>query len=158
MNRLLPLVLAINLVQGAQADRIVVNKGRREMLLLKNGEVLRTYRVALGQHPVGPKMQEGDMRTPEGTYRIDGRYARSQFHKALHISYPNASDRERARRLGVKPGSDILIHGLPDGQGSVGKAHLQSDWTWGCIAVTDEEIEEIWQLVPNGTVIEIRPE
>jgi murein L,D-transpeptidase YafK len=97
------------------------------------------------------------MRTPEGMYRLDGRYAKSQFHMALHISYPNASDRERARRLGVKPGSDILIHGLPNGQGSIGKAHLQSDWTWGCIAVTDEEIEEIWRLVPNGTVVEIRP-
>jgi murein L,D-transpeptidase YafK len=157
VNRLLPLVLAISLVQGGQADRIVVNKARREMLLLRDGGVLKTYRVALGKHPVGPKIQEGDMRTPEGMYRIDGRYAKSQFHMALHISYPNAPDRERARRLGVKPGSDILIHGLPNGQGSIGKAHLQSDWTWGCIAVTDEEIEEIWRLVPNGTVVEIRP-
>jgi murein L,D-transpeptidase YafK len=97
------------------------------------------------------------MRTPEGLYRIDGRNAHSQFHKSLHISYPNARDRERAQKLGVKPGGDIMIHGLPNGQGSVGKAHLQSDWTWGCIAVTDEEIEEIWRLVPDGTVIEIRP-
>ena len=127
------------------------------MLSLRNGEVFKTYRVALGKHPMGPKIQEGDMRTPEGLYRIDGRYAKSQFHKALHVSYPNASDRERARRLGVKPGSDILIHGLPNGQGFIGKAHLRSDWTWGCIAVTDKEIEEIWQLVPNGTVVEIRP-
>jgi murein L,D-transpeptidase YafK len=121
------------------------------------GKVLKTYKVALGKHPVGPKTREGDMRTPEGLYRIDGRNAHSQFHKSLHISYPNARDRERAQKLGVKPGGDIMIHGLPNGQGSVGKAHLQSDWTWGCIAVTDEEIEEIWRLVPDGTVIEIRP-
>ena len=76
---------------------------------------------------------------------------------ALHISYPNAADQARARKLGVQPGGDILIHGLPNGQGAVGKAHLQSDWTWGCVAVTDEEIEEIWKLVPNGVVVEILP-
>jgi murein L,D-transpeptidase YafK len=153
VNRLLLILVAASLLHGAQADRIVINKGRREMLLLRNGEVIRTYRVALGKHPLGPKIQEGDMRTPEGLYRIDGRYAKSQYHKALHISYPNASDRERARRLGVKPGSDILIHGLPNGQGSIGRARLQSDWTWGCV----EEIEGIWRLVPNGTIVEIRP-
>jgi len=147
----------VALSAGDRADGILVNKARHEMLLLKNGKILKTYQVALGKHPVGPKIQEGDMRTPEGIYRIDGRYAKSQFHMALHISYPNASDRERAQALGIKAGSDILIHGLPNGQGSVGKGHLQSDWTWGCIAVTDEEIEEIWKMVPTGTVVEIRP-
>jgi murein L,D-transpeptidase YafK len=157
VTRFLLIALAIGLAPAGEADRIVVHKARRELLLLRHGEVLKTYRVALGTNPVGPKIREGDRRTPEGLYRIDGRYTKSQYHMALHISYPNPSDRERARRLGVKPGSDILIHGLPNGQGSIGKAHLQSDWTWGCIAVTDEEIEEIWRLVPNGTVIEIRP-
>ncbi|MEO8663516.1 MAG: L,D-transpeptidase family protein [Bryobacteraceae bacterium] len=148
---------SIALSAGEQADRILVNKARREMLLLKNGKILKTYQMALGKHPVGPKVQEGDMRTPEGIYRIDGRFAKSQFHMALHISYPNAFDRERAQRLRVRAGRDIMIHGLPNGQGSVGKGHLQSDWTWGCIAVTDEEIEEIWKLVPDGTAVEIRP-
>lgn len=143
--------------QAAQADRIVVNKAKRELVLLRKGVAIRTYRVALGRNPLGAKEREGDMRTPEGLYRIDGRYLRSQFHRALHISYPNAADRERARRLGVKPGGDILIHGLPNGQGAIGKAHLESDWTWGCIAVTNEEIEEIWRLVPDGAAVEIRP-
>ncbi|WP_321476107.1 L,D-transpeptidase family protein [uncultured Paludibaculum sp.] len=151
------LALPFRLRAGEQADRVLINKARREMLLLKSGKVLKTYRVALGQQPVGPKVQEGDMRTPEGLYRIDGRYAKSQFHRALHISYPSAADRARAQRLGVKPGSAILIHGLPNGQGSVGKDHVKSDWTWGCIAVTDEEIEEIWRMVPDGAVVEIRP-
>lgn len=145
------------LLAAEQADRIVIRKARRELLLLRNGRVFRTYKVALGKQPVGPKEQQGDMRTPEGLYRIVGRYARSQYHMALHISYPNAADRARARKLGVQPGGDILIHGLPNGQGSVGKAHLQSDWTWGCLAVTDEEIEEIWKLVPTGVVVEILP-
>ncbi|MGC4048799.1 MAG: L,D-transpeptidase family protein [Paludibaculum sp.] len=140
-----------------QADRIVIHKARRELLLLQNGKVLRTYKVALGKQPVGRKERQGDMRTPEGLYRIVARYAQSQYHMALHISYPNAADVARARKLGVPPGGDILIHGLPNGQGSVGKAHLQTDWTWGCIAVTDEEIEEIWKLVPNGVVVEILP-
>ncbi|MGJ5820864.1 L,D-transpeptidase family protein [Paludibaculum fermentans] len=145
------------LCAAEQADRIVIHKARRELQLLQNGKVFKTYKVALGKQPVGPKIQQGDMRTPEGLYRVDGRYARSQFHRALHISYPNSTDRARAQRLGVQPGGDILIHGLPNGQGSVGNAHLQSDWTWGCIAVTDEEIEEIWKLVPNGAVVEIQP-
>lgn len=142
---------------AVQADRIAVYKSRRELLLLRAGAVLRRYQVALGGNPIGPKEREGDQRTPEGLYRIDGRYLQSQFHRALHISYPNPQDRARARRLGVSPGGSILIHGLPNGQGSIGKAHLRTDWTLGCIAVTDEEIEEIWRLVPDGTVIEILP-
>jgi murein L,D-transpeptidase YafK len=149
--------LAAALAETERADRIVVHKARREMILLSHGNALRKYQVALGKNPVGPKVREGDMRTPEGLYSIDARYAKSEYHMALHISYPNASDRARARQLGVSPGGDILIHGLPNGQGSIGKAHLQADWTWGCIAVTDEEIEEIWRLVPNGTPIEILP-
>jgi murein L,D-transpeptidase YafK len=142
---------------GQQADRIVIRKAAREMVLLSHGNVLRSYKVALGKNPVGPKTRQGDMRTPEGLYTIDGRYAKSQYHRALHISYQNAAQRAQARKLGVDPGGDIMIHGLPNGQGYIGKAHLQSDWTWGCIAVTDEEIEEIWDLVPNGTPVEIKP-
>jgi len=149
--------LLVVLAGAEQADRIVVTKSQHRMVLLNHGKVIRTYQVALGKQPVGPKIQEGDLRTPEGQYKIDGRYLQSEFHRALHISYPNAADRARARQLGVSSGGDILIHGLPNGQGAIGKAHLQSDWTWGCIAVTNEEIEEIWRLVPNGTVVEIRP-
>jgi murein L,D-transpeptidase YafK len=140
-----------------QADRIVIEKAKRTMVLWSHGRVLRSYQVALGGNPVGPKTQQGDMRTPEGQYAIDTRNAASQYHRALHISYPNAADRAQAKKLGVDPGGDIMIHGLPNGWGWIGKAHLLRDWTAGCIAVTDEEIEEIWRLVPNGTPVEIRP-
>lgn len=139
------------------ADRILVEKGQRRLTLIRNGVPVRSYVVALGRSPVGAKQRRGDMKTPEGIYTIDARVERSRFHLALHISYPAAADRARARTLGVSPGGDIMIHGLPNGQGSVGAAHRAADWTEGCIAVTNEEIEELWQAVPIGTVIEIRP-
>jgi murein L,D-transpeptidase YafK len=139
------------------ADRIVIHKYKRELVLLQRGRVLRLFRVALGSSPVGPKTRQGDGKTPEGLYRIAGRNERSAFHRALRISYPNDADRARAQRLGVNPGGDIMIHGLPNGKGFVGKAHRLIDWTAGCIAVTDEEIEQIWHLVPDGTVVEILP-
>jgi murein L,D-transpeptidase YafK len=132
-----------------KADRIVVNKSRREMLLLRGESVLRTYRVALGREPAGHKLQEGDGRTPEGRYVIDWRNPRSQYHLSLHISYPSEADIQRARELGVPPGGDIMIHGQKDGQ------QPEMDWTQGCIAVTNEEMNEIWALVPDGTVVEI---
>jgi murein L,D-transpeptidase YafK len=134
---------------------IVVGKASHAMKLLDHGRVIRTYSISLGEP--GPNERKGDGRTPEGRYVIDSRNASSKFHRALHVSYPNAADRARARRVGVDPGGDIMIHGLPNGWGTVGKLHLARDWTKGCIAVTDEEIEEIWKLVPNGTVVEIRP-
>lgn len=142
---------------GAQADRIVVVKSLRTLTLFRQGQVLKTYKVALGGHPAGPKTQRGDDRTPEGVYTIDSRNARSQFHLSLHISYPNADDRARAKKLGVNPGGDIFIHGLPPAFAYLGPLHRQRDWTLGCIAVTDAEIEEIWSLVPNGTTVEIKP-
>jgi murein L,D-transpeptidase YafK len=134
-----------------QADRIIVNKTRREMLLLRGESILRTYRVALGRDPSGHKQQEGDGRTPEGSYVIDRRNPRSRYHLSLRISYPNAADRARAAALGVDPGGDIMIHGLKDGQ------PREHDWTQGCIAVTDAEMDEIWALVPEGTPIRIAP-
>ena len=121
------------------------------------GHVLKTYKIALGSEPNGPKTRQGDHRTPEGVYVIDSRNAQSKFHRSLHISYPNAADREHARKLGVSPGGDIFIHGLPNGYGFIGAAHRARDWTDGCVAVTDQEIEEIWKLVDNGTPVEIRP-
>lgn len=142
---------------GDQADRLVVDKSKRELLLTRSGKVIRSYRIALGGNPVGPKLRKGDGKTPEGAYTISGRNAASAFHGSLRISYPNAADRIRARRQGVDPGGDIMIHGLPNGQGFVGAAHRLSDWTDGCIAVTDAEIEEIWRLAPDGTPIRINP-
>ena len=127
------------------------------MQLLQGGKVLKTYSVALSREPVGAKQREGDHKVPEGKYAIDSKKKQSRFHLALHISYPNAADRERARNLGVNAGGDIEIHGLESKYAWLGKLHRQSDWTDGCIAVTNAEIEEIWPLVAVGTPIEIGP-
>lgn len=162
MNRKAVVVVAVlassvRFLGLSQVDRIVVHKKERTMELIYAGHVVRTYKIALGGNPVGPKTQQGDHRTPEGTYVIDRRNRQSQFHRSLHISYPNAWDRERARKLGVATGGDIFIHGLPNGYAFIGSAHRGRDWTDGCIAVTDQEIEEIWKLVNDGTSVEILP-
>jgi murein L,D-transpeptidase YafK len=140
-----------------KADRIVVEKSARTMKLMLGSEVLKTYKVALSGEPVGAKEREGDHRVPEGEYVIDSKNSHSRFHLALHISYPNAADRERARKLGVKPGGNIEIHGLGSRYAWVGSLQRQVDWTDGCVAVTNAEIDEIWPLVPVGTPLEIRP-
>jgi murein L,D-transpeptidase YafK len=139
------------------ADRIVVEKSARAMKLMRGDEVLKTYKVALGHQPVGPKERTGDHKTPEGTYVIDFKNPQSRFHRALHVSYPNSADRERARKLGVEPGGNIEIHGLQPKFAWMGQLHREMDWTDGCIAVTDAEIQEIWQLVPVGTSLKILP-
>lgn len=139
------------------ADRILIVKSTRTMTLYSGNKVLRTYKVALGTVPVGPKRVEGDHKTPEGIYTIDAKNPQSQFHLSLHISYPDATDRERAHKLGARPGSAIMIHGLPAGYAYLGALHRRVDWTDGCVAVTNAEIEEIWKLVPVGTRVEIRP-
>jgi murein L,D-transpeptidase YafK len=139
------------------ADSIVVDKSERQLTLYRHGSPVRTYLVALGQQPVGDKVRRGDMRTPEGIFRIEARNPRSRYHLALRISYPDAAHAARARALGVSPGGDIMIHGLPKRQAWVGAAHRDFDWTEGCIAVTNAEIEEIWGAVPIGTPIHIKP-
>ncbi len=108
-------------------------------------------------NPIEPKRCQGDKRTPEGIYRIDYRNPHSAFHRSLHVSYPNTEDRAQSRKLRCSPGGDIMIHGLPNGQAEVGSRHRLTDWTLGCIAVTSEEIEEIWDAVPDGAAVEIRP-
>lgn len=140
-----------------KVDSLVVLKSERKLMLMRGGDVLRTYRVALGIKPVGPKRQRGDERTPEGEYRIDARNPGSRFHRALHISYPNAEDRAEARALGVAPGGSIMIHGLPPDRAKLGKDHYLWDWTNGCIAVNNREMDEIWAAVDVGTPISIRP-
>ena len=139
------------------ADKILIEKKERRLALLSRGEVLKTYKIALGGNPIGPKERQGDNKTPEGTYVIDSRNKDSGYHLSLHISYPNEKDKKRARELGVSPGGDIMIHGIKNGFSWVGDSHTEVDWTKGCIAVTDEEIEEIDKLAPNGTIVEIRP-
>ncbi|QQP96403.1 L,D-transpeptidase family protein [Lysobacter enzymogenes] len=136
--------------QAQQADFIQVDKSERRMQLLRGGKVLRTYKILLGDAPKGHKRQQGDERTPEGEYRISGRNQNSRFHLSLRVSYPNAYDQKQARARGVDPGGDIMIHGgTPPG--------YWRDWTDGCIALTDREIEEVWSLVPTGTPIRIDP-
>jgi murein L,D-transpeptidase YafK len=145
------------LPQNIHADQILVIKSQHSMTLLANGKVLKTYKVALGKGIGKAKQSEGDHETPEGFYTIDSRNAHSRFHRALHISYPNNDDRKRAESEGVPPGSQIMIHGIQNGLGWLGSLQHEIDWTDGCIAVTDVEIDEIWNLVPVGTPIEIRP-
>ena len=142
---------------GTAIDRILVEKAERKLSIFRDGKRLKTYRIALGGNPIGAKEQEGDMKTPEGVYTIDYRNPKSDYHLALHLSYPSAEDSARAASRGVPAGFDIMIHGLPNGQGWIGAAHRQKDWTAGCIALTDEEIEELWRVTPDGTAVEIRP-
>jgi len=139
------------------ADKVLIEKKERRLTLLSKGEVIKTYKIALGGNPVGPKEMQGDNKTPEGTYIIDSRNRNSDYHLSLHVSYPNEKDKIRAKELGVSPGGDIMIHGIKNGLSWVGTSHAEVDWTKGCIAVADEEMEEIDRLVPNGTIVEIGP-
>jgi murein L,D-transpeptidase YafK len=145
------------LPHDAVADRILVEKAARRLTLLQNGRALKSYSVALGRTPVGAKEFEGDQRTPEGIYSVDFHKADSDYHLALHISYPEQHDVDRATAHGLSAGTDIMIHGLPNGRGWIGRFHRRADWTAGCIAVADFEIEEIYRAVPDGTAIELRP-
>ncbi len=144
---------------GYFADRIVVKKGQRRLYLMRGDKPFRTYRISLGSNPVGPKERQGDNRTPEGRYWIDWRNPSSQFTKALHISYPNPSDRVKAQRRGWDPGGMIMIHGEPRARGDQDLRLLirNEDWTQGCIAVSNLAIDEIWRYTTNGVPIEILP-
>ena len=138
-------------------DRVVVLKGERRLVLMRGDQVLKVYRVALGRYAKGAKRRQGDAKTPEGVYTLDYRLNKSGFYKAIHISYPNRRDRARAQSMGVDPGGKIMIHGIANGwtPGEIG--HPSLDWTQGCIAVTNHEMDEIWRLVKPGTPIEIHP-
>lgn len=140
-----------------RADSIVVEKRLRRLTLYQNGTPVKHYAIALGKNPSGRKVQIGDFRTPEGVYYIEGRKPESTYYRALRISYPDQLDRLRARSLGLTAGGDIMIHGLPTGRESIGAAHNRTDWTEGCIAVTNEEIDEIWAAIPDGAPIQIKP-
>ena len=156
------LAFALCLVAVAQnptaaVERVVVYKSERKLVLLAGDKEIRSYKVALGSEPVGPKTRRGDHRTPEGSYVLDQRVPNSHFYKAFHISYPNAKDTAAAKKLRVNPGGDIMLHGLAKQYAWVGKAHVLHDWTDGCIAVTNEEMDEIWKLVRVETPIDIKP-
>ena len=142
---------------GTTVDRILVEKSARRLSIFRDGRKVKSYRVALGRNPIGAKEEEGDMKTPEGVYKIDSRNPQSDYHLALHVSYPSDEDKARAAERGVNAGFDIMIHGIQNGGGWIGAFHRWRDWTAGCIALTDEEIDELWRVTPDGTPIEIRP-
>lgn len=140
---------------GPPVTRVVVSKGARQMYLFSGKSVLKAYPIGLGTEPVGDKLYEGDGKTPEGLYYIDRRNPDSRYHLSVGISYPDRQDIERAAEAGKQVGSDIFIHG----QGPEGRvlAQRERDWTVGCIAVTDEQVEEIYAMVQDGTPILITP-
>ncbi|MBZ5567330.1 MAG: L,D-transpeptidase family protein [Acidobacteriia bacterium] len=145
------------LPQDARADRVLVLKSERTLTLYDGNTPLKTYLVALGRNPVGKKAQQGDHKTPEGNYILDRHNPQSRFYRSIDVSYPTPDQIADARQHGASPGGDIFIHGLPNGLGWLGRPHRRIDWTDGCIAVTDREMDEIWRAVPDGTPIEIRP-
>lgn len=146
-------------VAAGSADKIVIEKSRRQMAVYSRGRVIGRYKIGLGSEPLGDKRQEGDGRTPEGKYKISYKNPKSAYYLSLRISYPDENDKREARQNGVNPGGDIMIHGypnfLPDFLG-----HLflkERDWTQGCIAVSNSEMDELWHMVPTGAEIEVRP-
>lgn len=143
------------LPKDQRADRVLIEKAKRRLTLFRRGKVLKRYRIVLGFAPKGDKVRKGDGRTPEGVYRIDRRNNRSRFYLSLGINYPTRRQRARARAAGRDPGGDIFIHGQP--HRLKGVPPIPNDWTAGCAAVSNDEIEEIWARVPFGTPVEIRP-
>ncbi|MDR7222487.1 L,D-transpeptidase family protein [Aminobacter aminovorans] len=142
---------------ASEVDLVRVDKSERRLELLSGDKVVRSYAIALGANPLGHKAREGDERTPEGRYVLDWRNPVSGYYRSIHISYPNADDVAAAKRAGVEPGGMIMIHGQPNGYGWWSWLMQMFDWTNGCIAVTDEDMAEVWQMVANGTPIEINP-
>ena len=140
-----------------KADYVLVNKSEKTLTLKIKGKVIKQYHVVFGANPKGHKIQEGDERTPEGEYILDYKKSDSSFYKAIHISYPNSKDKENAKKLGVNPGGAIMIHGQPNGYGWFSFVLQKFNWTDGCIAVKNNEMDEIWDSVKIGTPITIIP-
>lgn len=147
----------IETLNGQVIDKVLVLKSTRQLQLISHDKPLKTYRISLGKKPLGQKLMEGDKRTPEGLYWLDWRKASDKFNLAMHISYPNISDSARSRREGVSPGSMIMIHGTPDSEDYPENFFHTLDWTDGCIAMRNVDMREVWGLVKDGTMIEIRP-
>ena len=139
------------------ADRVLVEKGERKLHLLKNGVPFKTFDIALGPAPEGDKEQEGDQKTPEGVYLLDARNPDSDFFLSIHISYPNATDRAEARKMGVDPGGQIMIHGQPNRPKYNEEYYRRTDWTDGCIAVSNSDMVDIWLMTRRNTPITILP-
>ena len=146
---------ALPVIPG-KADHVLVLKERRTLFLMQGDTELAHFTIALGKNPVGPKRAANDMRTPEGSYLLDRHNPFSQFYRSIHISYPNTNDIAWAQKNGVSPGGNIMIHGLPKSFAEIGN-YVVTDWTDGCIAVTNQEMDRIWKLVDDNTPIEIDP-
>ena len=146
----------LRLSEGTRGDRLVIEKGKRLMHLYAGDKELKSYPISLGREPEGAKTREGDGKTPEGIYRVSEHKKDSSCHRALRVSYPDEHDRALADKMGVNPGGNIMIHGLLNGLGWIGRAHRWVDWTAGCIAVTNPEMDELFDVVENEAVIEIR--
>lgn len=136
-------------------DKVFVDKSERVLKLLSDDKVIKTYHIALGDSPAGHKRQQGDERTPTGSYKLDYKNEKSSYYRSIHVSYPNASDKAQARKRGVSPGGDIMIHGQKNGFGHLAALTQKRDWTDGCIAVTDGEMDEIMSVYKAGMLIEI---
>ena len=136
-------------------DKVFVDKSERVLKLLSDDKVIKTYRIALGDSPAGHKRQQGDERTPTGSYKLDYKNEKSSYYRSIHVSYPNANDKAQARKRGVSPGGDIMIHGQKNGFGHLAALTQKRDWTDGCIAVTDGEMDEIMSVYKAGMLIEI---
>lgn len=148
---------AVETLNDKVIEKVLVLKSAHQLQLINDGKPIKTYRISLGKNPRGPKLMEGDKRTPEGFYWIDWRKTSNNFNLAMHISYPNITDSARARREGVAPGGMIMIHGTPDTEDTPEDLFHTLDWTDGCVAMRNRDMREVWNLVPDGTMIEIRP-
>lgn len=144
-------------IKGTNVDKILIIKNKRLLFLLNKNKILKKYKIALGKNPIGHKLRKNDFKTPEGKYFISSKNKKSRYYRSLKISYPNKRDKKSSNKLGTNPGGNIMIHGILNGFGWIGKFHRYYDWTKGCIAVTNKEIEEIWNVVKLGTKIEIHP-
>lgn len=146
-----------SLAHAEKADLVVVNKTESRLYLQSAGHRFASFKVAFGGNPLGHKQQEGDERTPEGKYILDAKNPGSAYYKAIHISYPNARDRAAAKARGVSPGGQIMIHGQKNGLGWLAPVAQLFDWTDGCVALSNADMEQVWQAVVVGTPIEIYP-
>lgn len=154
----LALLLALVPSQAAPViDKLLIHKSERRLEVIRDGQVIRHFRVALGRQPLGHKQQQGDQRTPEGIYSIDWRQQSPQFNLSLHLDYPNLKDRAAASERGVDPGGMIMIHGTPIDEDYPEWFFKGLDWTDGCIALNNADMRALWDLVPDGTLVEIIP-
>lgn len=154
------ITLTLLLSEPIVADKVIIKKSTRMLYLSKNGDIYKKYHVSLGQVPIGAKEVEGDMKTPEGVYILDWRQESSQYYKSLHISYPNSKDKARAKELGSSAGGMIMIHGTPLAWSLSPYGDWMNvliDWTQGCIAMSNDDINDVWEETTNGTIVVIVP-